>query len=467
MVPASKRLKLSAMPSLFAAPRSFTESGDEGRGGVVGGEGAASGQYQSLREENNAHLKHDREVQARCQASAAAKKAEMERAGAGPVGRGAPLTVRPTGGIRFPNASAADVKLTERHMTIPDVLASPAAYKSTFVAALEEDINMKLQESAAGLYKALREISGARKGTLVVCKCNPQKTASCSVVRKDGPNQNRPFFNCRQCNFFQWADTAKQGSQNSPSLAEEAKVIDMSTPPNLAILRQRQQAVYSCQVISTDRKDFQQINARKKAGQADAGSKRETRICIKMTEQQHGKVLGCNKDDMWIVSSSPFFSEDRTATTVIATSAWYGPDGDNNIELKPLVGHLSGLKNRNVCYAFKGPNISSELDMLENLSTFSPPEVPLMPALLSGATRSWRMALATFQSPRALLIAFRPLFRVKQMHCFGGLTGRIVQGVARYVEGAAAAKSGKHVVWNRRRRLAKVGAGCSFTLQPE
>lgn len=353
-------------------------------GGGGGGNGGGGSGYQSLREENREHLKHDREVQERCQAAAAAKKFAKN---ASPLGN---VVLRQAGGIMFPKASAADVSgpPAARQMNIPDVLPSPQAYKTTFVDALEEEINIRLQDSAVRLYQALRELTGARKGTLVQCKCKPPKAPSVATVRKEGANQNRPFFSCRSCNFFQWADApVKSGGGSSQSLAHEAKVIDMTNPPNLAILRQRQVPVYACQVISTDRKDFQQINARKKAGHVDAGTKRETRTCIKMPEQLNGKVPGCHKDDIWIISSSPFFSADPSATTVIATSTWYGADGDNNIELKPLVGQLSLLKNRNVVYALKGPNITSELDMLETLKDFSPREVPLIPALLTGATR--------------------------------------------------------------------------------
>ena len=93
-------------------------------------------------------------------------------------------------------------------------------------------------------------------------------------------------------------------------------------------------------MITTDRRDFQQINARKKAGQLDAGSKREIRVCLKLTElnekKQQVKLQGCHKDDIWVISSSAFFAECTSATTVIASSAWYGADGDGNIEIKPL-----------------------------------------------------------------------------------------------------------------------------------
>jgi len=107
-----------------------------------------------------------------------------------------------------------------------------------------------------------------------------------------------------------------------------------------------------------------------------------------MTEEQGtSKVPGCSKDDLWVLSTSPFFSEESRATTVIVTSAWFGPDSDNNIEMKPLMGSLEPLRNRNQIYAFKGPNIASELDMLEVLKDFSPPEIPLMPALLTGGSR--------------------------------------------------------------------------------
>ena len=405
----SKRPRLSGPPS-FSAPRAFSDagqgdgrgegkgrfsdggwgggSGSGGGGGGGGGSNGGSGPFLSLREENRVHLAHDREIQARFQAAAAAKKAERERC-ARPAASGG-ITLRPaSGGIFFPSAADVDKFLPERQMLIPDVLSTPPTYKSTFIGALEEEINYKLRDAAAGLYRALRQSTGAQKGTLIQCRCRPPKTPTCATVKKEGPNQGRPFFSCRNCNFFQWADTVKEGdNKNQQSLADEARVIDFSQPPSLPMLRQRQQPVYACQLITTDRRDFAQIGYRKKAGQADAGTKREVRTCIRMTEEQgKSKVPGCSKDDLWILSTSPFFSEERGATTVIATSAWFGPDSDNNIEMKPLVGSLECLKNRNQIYGLKGPNISSELDMLDVLKDFSAPEVPLMPALLTGGSR--------------------------------------------------------------------------------
>jgi hypothetical protein len=328
-------------------------------------------------------------VQARIQAVAAAKQAERENGAK--LGASGGITLRPaSGGIIFPNASAADGggSLAARQMAIPDVLSSPAAYKSTFIGALEEEINYKLRDAAAGLYRILRETSGTQKGKLIQCKCHPPKTPTCGTVKKEGPNQGRPFFSCRGCNFFSWADTVKEGGKKNQSLAEEALVIDTSQPPCLPMLRQRQQPVYACQLVTTDRRDFAQIGYRRKAGQADAGTKREVRTCIKMTEEQgKSKVPGCSKDDLWVLSTSPFFSEESGATTVIVTSAWFGPDSDNYIEMKPLMGSLEPLKSNKQIYAFKGPNITSELDMLEVLKDFSPPEIPLMPALLTGGSR--------------------------------------------------------------------------------
>ncbi|XP_030377119.1 DNA topoisomerase 3-alpha [Scaptodrosophila lebanonensis] len=56
----------------------------------------------------------------------------------------------------------------------------------------------------------------------VQCKCN--KPASSLTVRKDGPNQGRPFYACpnreKSCGFFQWGDV--DGNQASTSKAAAA-----------------------------------------------------------------------------------------------------------------------------------------------------------------------------------------------------------------------------------------------------
>ena len=38
----------------------------------------------------------------------------------------------------------------------------------------------------------------------MMCNCN--RPAVMKTVRKDGPNQGRPFFSCSDCSFFAWAD---------------------------------------------------------------------------------------------------------------------------------------------------------------------------------------------------------------------------------------------------------------------
>lgn len=73
MVPANKRPKLSTMSFSFNSPRDSSDGGGA-RGGVIGGGGSSNNssgggggvQYQSLREENREHLKHDREVSEAC-----------------------------------------------------------------------------------------------------------------------------------------------------------------------------------------------------------------------------------------------------------------------------------------------------------------------------------------------------------------------------------------------------------------
>lgn len=176
-------------------------------------------------------------------------------------------------GIVFPKASAADVSgpPASRQVMIPNVLTSPAMYKTVFTSALEEEISIKLAESASGLYRVLKEICGDQKGALVMCKCSPAKAPNCCIVSKEGANKNRPFFSCRLCNFFQWADELKKGEPRE----NEAKVIDQSTPPNLAILRQRQQVlshhrlrICALEILSSFSSFYAQMvwyNTRKKA----------------------------------------------------------------------------------------------------------------------------------------------------------------------------------------------------------
>ena len=129
----AKRPKLSAAPSpSFSAPRALNDScsrssGDSADGRDIRCAGSAThGQHMSLLDENREHLKHDREVQERFRATAEAKRS---------ADRPPPISLRPAGGIVFPDARTADgTGASASRLSIQDVFASPTAYKrSTFI----------------------------------------------------------------------------------------------------------------------------------------------------------------------------------------------------------------------------------------------------------------------------------------------------------------------------------------------
>ena len=66
----------------------------------------------------------------------------------------------------------------------------------------------------------------------------------------------------------------------------------------------------------------------------------------------------------------------------------FGLDSEDRLHLDVLGGSWNSLLGRTSLFAFCGPNISSEFQMLQSLKDFNPTEIPLLPTILSGAHRT-------------------------------------------------------------------------------
>ena len=99
--------------------------------------------------------------------------------------------------------------------------------------------------------------------------------------------------------------------------AAEALVSHICTlrrPPPLPALRQRNFAVFRCEVVKITASKFA-----KESGGKD-------RLRLKLLETNGDSIKGCGKDDLWVVCSSPWFAESPQSNMVVVRSLWFGPN---------------------------------------------------------------------------------------------------------------------------------------------
>lgn len=107
---------------------------------------------------------------------------------------------------------------------------------------------------------------------------------------------------------------------------------------------------------------------------------------VRPVDMDERKVSGSAKNDLWVLSSSPYFSEEARGHTAVCRSVWFGMGKDGCIELMHLSGaSMTSFADGGTAYILRGPNVTGEWDMMENLRGLSPGSAPLLPFLITGA----------------------------------------------------------------------------------
>ncbi|XP_061848194.1 protein ZGRF1 isoform X1 [Colius striatus] len=297
--------------------------------------------------------------------------------------------------LSFPNADKVKhASLPKRKISIPTVFQSHVQYKQIFKAALTEQLNIMLFELSQRLHHALAKVdisfytslkdgqseSQASRGPL----CNHMHPAKLVTVKKEGQNKGRMFYTCdapkaEQCSFFKWIEDVNPAQIKSrPSLVlHDIKSIG-------TYLRSQKISLYEgCQLlvrrafeIQTQRcskfKKYMNIPDR-----YDGDSK--TKLYLKLSRKEHYSLY--SKDDIWVVSKTLNFD---LLDTFIASSVFFGPSSNNEVELLPLKGYCpSNWRSNTPVHALLVCNASGELTALRNMEEhFNPSTLPLIPYLL-------------------------------------------------------------------------------------
>ncbi|NWR68790.1 ZGRF1 protein, partial [Centropus unirufus] len=297
--------------------------------------------------------------------------------------------------LSFPNADEVRyANLPKRKVSIPTVFQSYIHYKQVFKAALTEQLNIMLFELSQRLHNALSKVdvssytsardgqSGSQTGCAPLC--NHMRPAKLVMVKKEGQNKGRLFYTCdspkaEQCSFFKWIEDV-----NPAQVKSRPSVVLRDIKSIGAYLRSQMISLYEgCQLlvrkafeIQTQRcakfKKFMNTPAR-----FDGDSK--TKLYLKLSRKEHYSLY--SKDDIWVVSKTLNF---EALDTFIASSAFFGPSSNHEVELLPLKGYCpSNWQSNTIVHALLVCNASGELTSLRNMEEhFNPSTLPLIPFLL-------------------------------------------------------------------------------------
>ncbi|XP_053795924.1 protein ZGRF1 isoform X4 [Vidua chalybeata] len=284
--------------------------------------------------------------------------------------------------------------LPKRKVSIPAVFQSHTHYKQVFKAALTEQLNIMMFELAQRLHNALSKVDisfytavkdgqSQSQGSCAPL-CNHMHPAKLVMVKKEGQNKGRLFYACdapkaEQCSFFKWVeDVHPTQTKSRPStVLHDTKSIG-------TYLRSQKIAVYEeCQLLV--RKAFeiptQRYSKFKKFMNTPASFDGDSKpkLYLKLSRKEHSSLY--SKDDIWVVSKTLNFDP---IDTFIASSAFFGPSSNNEIELLPLKGYSpSNWRSNMRVHALLVCNASGELASLRNMEEhFNPSTLPLIPYLL-------------------------------------------------------------------------------------
>jgi hypothetical protein len=95
------------------------------------------------------------------------------------------------------------------------------------------------------------------------------------------------------------------------------------------------------------------------------------------------------KDDLWVLSSSPSFDASGRHFVAFARAVFHGPGSQGLLQVDIMSGRPAGLTGVQRVFALRGPNLTSELAMIDVLNSLSPARVPIMGILLGGGARGF------------------------------------------------------------------------------
>nr|XP_009479197.1 PREDICTED: protein ZGRF1 [Pelecanus crispus] len=341
--------------------------------------------------------------------------------------------------LSFPNVDKVKyAHLPKRKVSIPTVFLSHVHYKQTFKAALIEQLNIMLFELSQRLHSALSKVDMSFYTSLkdeqsqskesCVPLCNHMHPAKLVTVKKEGQNKGRLFYTCdapkaEQCSFFKWVEDV-----NPAEIKSRPRVVLHDIKSIGTYLRSQKISLYEgCQLLVRKAFEIQSQRCSKfkkfmnTPARCDGDSK--TKLYLKLSRKEHYSLY--SKDDIWVVSKTLNF---EPLDTFIASSVFFGPSSNNEVELLPLKGYCpSNWRSDTVVHALLVCNASGELTSLRNMEEhFNPSTLPLIPYLLK---MNFDSENATNRVSKRKFIP--PAVSLKRTMMYGPLGAEVAMGLAK------------------------------------
>ncbi|NXH69170.1 ZGRF1 protein, partial [Hydrobates tethys] len=341
--------------------------------------------------------------------------------------------------LSFPNVDKVKyANLPKRKIFIPTVFQSPVHYKQIFKAALTEQLNIMLFELSQRLHNALSKVDISFYTSLkdgqseskesCVPLCNHMHPAKLVMVKKEGQNKGRLFYTCdapkaEQCSFFKWLEDVNPAQIKSRPTVVLHDIKSIGT-----YLRSQKISLYEgCQLLV--RKAFeiqtQRCSKFKKFMNTPARFEGDSKnkLYLKLSRKEHYSLY--SKDDIWVVSKTLNFDP---LDTFIASSAFFGPSSNNEVELLPLKGYCpSNWQSNMFVHALLVCNASGELTSLRNMEEhFNPSTLPLIPYLLK---MNFDSENATTRVNKRKFIP--PAISLKRTMAYGPVSTEVAMGLAK------------------------------------
>lgn len=270
---------------------------------------------------------------------------------------------------------------------------SLSEYKKSFSAALCREIQSSINEcitricglissrpSSSSLTSSSSLSNNSKINAAIARKCG-HKGMIVRTVKKAGPNLGRQFAKCPVGCFF-WVDELCNNngiSAASPASDPHKSVFDGVTKDDEIYLRSQNVGLYlSCE-----------LSQRRTAQGRWRGPRGNNAGSFVLGLPWKERSAAYSKDDLWAVRVS--------GETLVFRSSYHGPTKSGEIELTPLSRRSFSVCGGEYvpCQALHGPNLSTELAMLDNLVNMDPTTAPIVPFLVNPVAKGTRRHAAT------------------------------------------------------------------------
>lgn len=243
-------------------------------------------------------------------------------------------------------------------------------------------------------------------GPVPLCRC--KQKVKLLFVKKSGPNKGRPFFSCSKpreqgCGFFEWADRSSSTSKSGGKFFAPTYSSMVQSVENITDQQQRQYHFrkngipyyVDCELIrslpnSPPKHKYRRRVSREEDGNDDdmdsyengyrsAGGRAQW--FLKLGEKERS-TTAYSKDDVWIISTSEDFNpRDGDGSVIIGKSLSHGPTSNDLVPIGIISGRPKSIATQEV-YAIRGPNFSTEFEIINNLQNLEKANLPLLYELL-------------------------------------------------------------------------------------